>query len=176
MSAIPVQLAKGILRSGVSGFRCLAHPNYRLCRITDAGFQTHLTQQILCIDISKLRRFLQIGNRRLHILVRTGSGVEHLTEAVLQPIIMAFLFQTIKPGKGRLEMLGGKFRAHCGTNAIPIHLRQFIIRIRVALCGRQTVELQRFYIILRNTLTTVIQRAERILGILVVLIHRFLKP
>ena len=176
MSAIPIQLSECILRPGVSGLCCFRHPSHRLCRISDTGFQTHLTQQILGIYISKLRRFLQIGDRNLHIFFRTGSGIEHLTKAVLQLIIMAVLFQTIKAGEGGFEMLIGYSRIHRRTGTVTVHFGKLIIRIGVSLIGRQGIEPECLYIILRNTLTTVVKAAEGILGVLMIFLYRLTKP
>ena len=90
----------------------------------------------MCIHIAKLRRLLQIDDGGLHIFFCAGSGVEHLTEAVLQLIIMAVLLQLIKAGEGRTEVPGGKLRAHSRANAIPVHFRQLIICIGIVLRSR----------------------------------------
>lgn len=176
MIAIPIQLAKGILRTGVSGLRSFVHPSYCLRRVSDTCFQTHLAQQILSVHISKLRRFLQIGNRSLHVLIRTGSCIKHLTEAILQLVIVAVFFQTIKPGKGGFEMLIGSSGIYRCTDTVTVHFSKFIIRIGVALIGGQGIEPERLRIILSNTLTTVIKAAEGVLGVLMVLVHCLPKP
>ncbi len=176
MSTIPVQLTKRILRSGIPSLCCLGHPCHRLCRIANTVFQTHLAQQILGIHISKLRRFFQIGNRHPHILIRTGSGVKHLTEAVLQFIIVAIFFQTIKSGKGGFETLIGYSGIHRRTDTITIHLGKLVIRIGISLIGREGIEAECFCIILHNTLTTVMQTAKRILGVFMIFLYSLLKP
>ena len=105
-----------------------------------------------------------------------ASRMQHLSQTVLQFIVMTLLFQSGKTTKSGLERLFRLFRLYRCSDPVPIHFCCFIICVRIPLFRRAAVQVKRLFIALLHTLSAVIQTGKRILGILMVGCNRLREP
>ena len=174
--AAQIQLSKGILGACISSLRSFHKPDNCLLWISGSIFQPQLTNRILGIHISQLCGTLPVFRGYRIITLCTRTCVQHLSQTVLQLIIMAFFLQPAKASKCFPEMLFSRLTIFGGTDTATIHLCQLIAGIRISLFCRVLIQEKCTSILLLHTLSAVIKSCQGILRILVVCICRLGEP
>ena len=165
--AFQIDLRQCILGGSISCLCRLFQPFHSLTDISGSGIQPELSQGILGIHISQLCGQLPVPDSLFLIFFCTDTLMQHLSQTVLQFVIMALFLQNQKTGKCILKM---NFRLCCRLfRPAPIlkHLPQFITGIRIILCGRCLIQSKCMLQVLFYTLASGIQTGKGILGIFV---------
>ena len=165
-----------ILGSGIAALGSFRNPGNCLLRVSGTIFQPQPTQSILRVHVAKLGGTFPIACGGGIIFSGTGSCMEHLSQTVLEFIIMAVCFQRQESRKCILKMFFGLLCISLGSNPIPVHFCQFIIRIGISLLRRTSVKIVRLFIALLHPLSPVIQSGKGILCVFVVRCHCPGKP
>ena len=176
MDSITIDFSQCILGSGIAAFGSFRNPCNRLLRVSGTIFQPQLTQSILRVHVAKPGGTFPIVCGSCIVFSRTGSCVEHLSQTILEFIIMAVCLQRKESRKCILKVCFSLPYIPLCSNPIPVHFCQFIIRIGISLLRRTSVKIVRLLIALLLSLSPVIQSGKGILRVLVVCCHCPGKP
>ena len=128
------------------------------------------------MDVPQLCRPLPIICGGSVILFCPRPCVQHLPQAVLQPVIATFFLQMQETVKRILEMRPRLRTVFLRPYAVPVHFCQFMIRIGVALLCGASIQEERLHVILRHALPTAVKPRKGILRILMPCPRRLCQP